>query len=284
MNALRFLRPLQGPQLLICLLATCAGSCFAQTNYVIPVVTIRATDPFASFSGDTGAFTVFRDGSTNQMLNIYYRIGGTASNGVDYTQIPNWVVIPAGVRTNSITISPINNGQTNTETVLLQLAQSPAVPPVNYSIGIPSNATVYITPAGTSNIPPAVKITTPTNGSTFYTPANVQLIAVASDPDGFVTSVQFFAGTNSLGVVTNFVIVDPYGGSTTAARGFFLTWSNPPPGRYALTALAADNGGATSVSDPVNITVLQGPPPNIPPTVSILTPTNGKTFAAPANI
>src|SRR5436190_20878541 len=54
------------------------------TNYVIPVVTIRATDPLASWTGDTATFSVFRDGSTNAALNVYYLIGGTASNGVDY--------------------------------------------------------------------------------------------------------------------------------------------------------------------------------------------------------
>src|SRR6266478_6002195 len=203
MNARRFLRPLQGPQLLICLLATCAWSSFAQTNYVIPVVTIRATDPFASFSGDTGAFTVFRDGSTNQTLNIYYRIDGTASNGVDYAQIPNWVVIPAGVRANTITISPINNSQTNFETVRLTLAQPPILPPVNYLIGYPSNATVYITSNPITNIPPFVRIETPTDGATFYAPVNIPICADALDLDGYVATVEFFADTNSLGITTN---------------------------------------------------------------------------------
>src|SRR6266581_78506 len=91
------------PQLFTFLLLSVASSSFAQTNTntFLPVVTIKATDAFASYSGDTGTFTVFRDGPTNAGLNVFYRIDGTASNGVDYATIPNWIAIPAGVRTNS---------------------------------------------------------------------------------------------------------------------------------------------------------------------------------------
>src|SRR5438132_587071 len=81
-------------------LLTVASSGFAQTNTntFLPVVTIKATDAFATYSGDTGTFTLFRDGPTNDSLFVYYRIGGTASNGVDYASIPNTATIPAGVR------------------------------------------------------------------------------------------------------------------------------------------------------------------------------------------
>src|SRR5258708_8595597 len=77
-------------------LAVCCAGClvssgFAQTNGFIPVVTLRATDPFASWGGDTGTFTAFRDGPTNQTLNVFYRIAGSASNGVDCATLPNCV-------------------------------------------------------------------------------------------------------------------------------------------------------------------------------------------------
>ena len=45
-----------------------ASSSLAQTS-TVPVVTIRATDPYADCLGDTGSFTVFRAGPTNQTLN-----------------------------------------------------------------------------------------------------------------------------------------------------------------------------------------------------------------------
>src|SRR5690349_3084073 len=91
------------PILQICfsfyLLSVFAPDCTAQTT-TLPVVTIRATDPLASYSGDTGTFIVFRDGPTNADLNVFYLIGGSASNGVDYAAIGNYVMVPAGARTN----------------------------------------------------------------------------------------------------------------------------------------------------------------------------------------
>src|SRR5947209_1208935 len=85
-------------RLLFSLFTTCAlllptGRGFAQTaSNTIPVVTIVATDPLASESGDTGTFTVHRAGNTNSALNVFYLIGGTASNGIDYTALPNTVL------------------------------------------------------------------------------------------------------------------------------------------------------------------------------------------------
>ena len=229
-----------------------AGVASAQST--IPVVTLVATDPVASVSGDTGTFTLFRDGDTNSTLNVYCRIGGTASNGVDYALISNWAVIPAGARSNSITITPVNNGQTNTQTVVVQLASSPLMMPVNYVIGYPSNAVVYIEGTGVKNIPPSVKIVAPTNGAAFTAPANIPIVADARDSDGSVATVEFFAGTNSLGIKTN----NPLAASPV--NPFALVWSNAPPGNYALTAVATDDGGDASTSEPVEITVRPPPP------------------------
>jgi hypothetical protein len=270
------------------LVLVAAWNGYSQIN-LIPLVTIEATQPFASWSGTTGTFTVFRDGPTNQTLNVFYLIGGTATNGVDYGKIGNWVMIPAGVRTNTITINPINTGQTNVETVVLKLSPSLLGIAQNYAIGYPDAATVYISPAGVTNIPPNVRIFAPTNGAVFFSPPYIELAAFAWDPDGFVTSVEFFAGSQSLGVVSNGVIVDPPfpDGAGPGSRALFLTWSNPPPGSYVLTAKATDNGGASTVSDPVNIMVSQGPPPpptNFPPLVRIASPANGAIFRAPVNV
>lgn len=257
------------------------------TNYLIPVVTIQATTPLASWPGTAGTFTVFREGPTNATLNVFYLVGGSASNGVDYATISNWVTIPAGVRTNTITVSPINSGQTNIETVVLKLAESPLMSPINYYIGYPSSATVFITPAGITNLPPLVKMFSPTNGAVFFSPTNIRLAALASDPDGSVYNVEFFAGTNSLGVVSGGAILDPPfpDGTGPGARAFFLVWSNVPSGDYTLTARATDNGGASTISAGINISVQLGPPPtNIPPVVKIEIPQNGWTFSIPVNI
>ncbi len=267
-------------------LLTCgwAGMGFAQIAVTspIPVVTIQATTPLATWTGSSGAFTLFRAGPTNFTLNVFYLIGGTATNGVDYKPIGNWAIIPAGSGTNSVQINPINLGQTDIRTVILKLAPSPLMIPVNYEIGSPSQDTVFIVPPGVTNVPPQVAIATPASGATFYTPVDIPMCAAARDLDGFVATVEFFANGNSLGIKTN----NPL--SASPVNPFCLIWSNAPGGAWALTAKATDNGGASTLSDPVNINVLPGPPPppptNIPPVVRIVSPPNGALFHAPVDI
>jgi glucuronoarabinoxylan endo-1,4-beta-xylanase len=95
--------------------------------------------------------------------------------------------------------------------------------------------------AAPGNQPPAVQITSPTNGAVFAANASIPLAASASDPDGTVARVEFFAGATKLGEATN--------------APWSLTWSNAPAGVYSLTATATDNGGAVANSAAVPITV-----------------------------
>jgi hypothetical protein len=272
----------------------------------IPVVTIQATDPTATWSGTPGVFTVFRAGNAAPALNVYYEIGGTAVNGVDYQTIGNWVQIPSGVLSGDIVIHPINRGESTDKTVTLTLTNSPALSPagsaipVNYIIGNPSSATVDITPGPLTNIPPEVSLVFPADGATFYTPINLPIVACASDVDGSVVSVEFFENGVSLGTVSNSpspVILPAIPGSFPPMppippyRPFVLVWTNVPPGtNVLLTAKATDNGGASTTSEPVSITVHPGPPPppppptNLPPVVRITSPADGATFRAPVNL
>jgi len=266
----------------------CGAKISAQTagSGTVPVVTIQATDPVAT-PVSPGLFTVFRHGNTNLTLNVYYQIGGTASNGVDYALISNWVTISAGATSNSIAVSPIKNAASSAaETVILQLAPSPLMSPlipINYEIGVPSNAVVYVENNGTTNLPPAVSIFEPNNGAVFYTPTNIQLVAKAGDSNGSVTNVEFFAGATDLGPGTP-VVLDPLVGGGGTGLVYLFNWQNVPPGNYPLTAVATDNCGASATSAVVNITVLPGPPPNQPPVVRIISPPNGETFWSPVNI
>jgi hypothetical protein len=95
-------------------------------------------------------------------------------------------------------------------------------------------------------LPPNVSIITPANGSTFSTPVNFTVTADASD-DGTITSVEFYAGETFLGFANN----APYS----------ITVTNLTEEGYALTAKAYDNTGLSTVSAPVNITVVDPNPP-----------------------
>jgi hypothetical protein len=246
----------------------------------------------ATWGGNPGVFTVERNGNPTPQLLVWYAIGGTASNGVDYQAISHWVEIPSGVRFSDIIIWPTNmmaNPVNFTKTVILTLTNSPLLIPVNYSIGSPSSATVTIFPGPDTNNPPLVDIPYPTDGEKFWTPVNIPIVAVARDVDGSISNVEFFADGVSLGIVTNPVTILPAMSGEPALPQmppygpFVLVWSNAPPTNHILTAKATDTGGASTVSDPVNITVLPGPPPTTP-IVRITSPPSGSVFHQPINL
>ena len=86
MKMMRLLWPLYGILLAVCLLQTGAGISYASTP-TVPIVTIQATDPSATWSGNPGVFTVFRQGYLWEPVTVYYQISGTALNGMDYQMI-----------------------------------------------------------------------------------------------------------------------------------------------------------------------------------------------------
>ena len=94
------------------------------------------------------------------------------------------------------------------------------------------------------NTPPAVTLTSPTSGSAFTAPASVALSATASDAEGAVTKVQFYAGTTLIGE------------DTTAP--YAMTWSNVAAGAHVLVAKATDAAGATATSNAIGVTVAAG--------------------------
>ncbi len=265
-----------------CLVWGMAGASLAQTSFsnTVPIVTVDATAPFAAGPANPGVFTVFRAGSTNEALNVWYELGGSASNGVDYVVLsPNLVAMPAGVTSNTVIIWPLTNSVSPvTKTVILALTNSPLVPPVGYEIGSPSAAVVYLL---SSNSPPWFAITSPQSEAVFYTPTNIFITASMGYSYGFPTNLEFFAGTNDLGRGVLEPIAEPaFPWNIT----WSFVWSNSPPGHYALTAVASFANYAPLTTPPVDITVLQGPATNWPPTVRIFNPTNGETFKAPASV
>jgi len=106
---------------------------------------------------------------------------------------------------------------------------------------------------GGENQLPSVSLTAPTNGANFNAGAPIAISANASDADGSVQRVEFFAGSASLGVDTS----EPYG----------VTWNNAPVGTHTLTAVATDDDNASRTSAAVSITVRENAdvtPPSVP--------------------
>ena len=125
----------------------------------LPTVTVAATDANAAEAAtpNTGIFTVSRTGSTAAALTVNYTVGGTATNGTDYTTIPTSVVIPAGSASATITVTPIDDtASEGNETVVVTLSSS-----ASYTVGSPSAATVTI---ADNDVAPAASIALSFNG------------------------------------------------------------------------------------------------------------------------
>ncbi|WP_074407874.1 Ig-like domain-containing protein [Aquimarina megaterium] len=104
-----------------------------------------------------------------------------------------------------------------------------------------TSSVINITVNGVNNTPPTVAITSPNNNDSFNEGTSISITANASDSDGTITKVEFFNGTTKLGEDTS----SPYA----------YTISNASVGNYTLTAKATDNGGATSTSSAISISV-----------------------------
>jgi hypothetical protein len=208
---------------------------------------------------------------------VYYEISGTASNGVDYQKLTGNVTIPEGAQSADVVVDPIDDNLVeDTETVTLTLlptcpqclfSNPPCLPPQGtncYPIGPDNKAVAYIRDNDTtqSNVPPTVRLISPQNGEVFTAPTNITLRANAQDrEDGVNLKVEFFEAAHSLGVGTFIPGLCP------VCPFYALIWSNVPPGQYTLTARATDSAGASSVSEPVRITVTES---NRPPAVNIV--------------
>ena len=120
--------------------------------------------------------------------------------------------------------------------------------------------------AQNTNAPPEVRIVWPRNNCAdswrFQYITCLKIKALANDPDGTIAQVQFFRDATLIGVATN--------------APFEIVWE-PPTGFHYLKAVAFDNLGATSESEPVAIVLTEREPSRF----EIKSPPSGSVFAAP---
>lgn len=127
----------------------------------------------------------------------------------------------------------------------------------------------WVNPAG-GNLPPLVSIGQPGNGAVFNQGEPITIAATASDSDGHVARVEYYANGAQIGE------------STAAPHG--MVWTTATAGNWSLTAIAIDNGGAQGTSAAVAVTVNPTGPTNLPPSVALDAPADGASFAAGAAI
>ena len=113
------------------------------------------------------------------------------------------------------------------------------------------------------NQAPKVRIVNVGCDDDLIAPADITITADASDADGSVKSVRFFAGSTSIGNETK--------------APFSVKWRAVSAGTYALTAVATDNSGAETTSAAVMVTVKK----NGLPSVRMTAPSAGASFIEP---
>jgi Ca2+-binding RTX toxin-like protein len=214
-------------------------------------VTLAVSPSSVTEDGTTNlVYTFTRSGVTTNALTVNYSIGGTATNGNDYTSIPTSVTFAANSATATVIVDPTADTTVESdETVALTLATG-----TGYTVGTPNAATGTINNDDTSVTlavsPSSVTEDGTTNLVYTFTRSGVTTNALTvnytvegtatngSDYTSIPTSVTFAANS-----ATATVIVDPTADTTVE-----------PDETVALT-LATGTGYTVGTTTPVTGTI-----------------------------
>jgi O-glycosyl hydrolase len=111
-----------------------------------------------------------------------------------------------------------------------------------FAVEVPPDSVFTLTGFDPAKTGLSIWLINPTNQARFEGPATVPIQARVLATTNAVESVEFFSGTNSLGVSTN----PPYS----------IVWSNVPGGIYAVSASASNSLGNVVTSPTVQIAVV----------------------------
>ncbi|MUP45431.1 hypothetical protein E0K83_06685, partial [Gramella sp. BOM4] len=212
-----------------------------------PVVSITAPVDGARFIAP-GDILITADASdTDGVITQVEFLEGTNSLGIDTDGSDGWSVSWTGVWAGSYTLTAVATDDDLTS----------------------STSEIVTITVEDPNVLPTISITSPLNNDTFTAPAEILITADAADSDGAISQVEFFEGTNSLGV------------DTDGSDGWSVNWTGVSASNYKLTAIATDDDLESTTSEIVSITVED---PNVLPTVVITSPLETDSFTAPADI
>lgn len=237
---------------------------FEAASFAAPCnISVTATDADASEAGSgTGTFTITRTGPTTDPLTVNYTVGGTATNGTDYTALTGTATIPAGSASTTVTVTPTDDAAVEgneTVTITLTAGACGPVAPTSATVTIadndlagcsvtisatdatatetgPTTATFTVTRSGSTAAPATITYTvggTATSG-TDYTPLTGSVTIPAGQTSATITVTPIddaaLEGTESV------VITLTGGACTVGATG-------------TANATIIDNEGAVAASD-----------------------------------
>jgi hypothetical protein len=238
-----------------------AGTNATATRLSPPVpltVSVEATDDSATEAGlDPGTLTFTRSGGNPAAaLSIFYTIGGTATNGNDYSATGSVVSIPAGQTSATVTITPFaDNLAEGSETMTVTIN-----PHNNYTIGTPNTATVTISDSvATVNVTAADAAAsepgTDTAMFTFTRTAGGNAAAALSifyTIGGTATNGNDYSATGSTVVIpanqtSATVIITPFADNLVEGAETMSVTINP----HNAYAIGAQNAAAITIADSV---------------------------------
>ncbi len=187
---------------------------------------------------------------------------GTSAKTVDYLTCNNRASVIAQENAYRVSVGVSDPTQTNTGNMVVTLNRSAVAvlscdtnitvsqlsPTVQLNVNVKGlrGQTVHALLAYSTNTPPIINLTAPTNGSFWYGgPITLSASATDYDPGGSVVKVEFFADGSKLGEDTS--------------MPWQFTWTNPPGGFHTLTARATDNKGLTADAAAIGIEVFPSP-------------------------
>lgn len=226
--------------------ALAAGGGPDDVGPALPVVSLAATTPL-TFENTTkpGVFTFTRTGDTSGPLTVQYAISGTATNGIQYTNIATSVTIPAGTNQATVQIWPIDFSFSElTRSVILTVAGDPG-----YYVSDTGSATVTIE---NNDIAPAAIAATADNALQTTQLNLVDVWFAVPVAPASATNIANYTLNNAPGVnITNAVIRTNYNVGVT------LWLDNPVPPGATLTVSGVQDlsGHSATATIPVNLRV-----------------------------
>ncbi len=173
---------------------------------------------FASPANITITADVFDTDGTVSLVEFYNgitKIGSSLAAPYSFT----WNNVLAGNYTLTVVATDNLNAKTISSAILISVTASTQA----------------------SNRHPFIKISNPRKGISYDNMSSIEIDAVASDPDGTISMVEFYNGTEKLVELTS----APY----------TYIWKDVLPGSYSITAIATDNLGDTTASEPIEFVV-----------------------------
>ncbi|QJE98939.1 Calx-beta domain-containing protein [Luteolibacter luteus] len=240
-------------------------------------VAVSAYNSSAAEGGSSGKFYISRTG-TSGALTVNYLLGGTATNGVDYTGLSGSVEIPDGSLGAVVTFTPVNDSLAEgTEKVTLSI-----VPGATYGVDRPDSAILEI--ADNETMPLTVGFQNSTTPTSEQPGANgefrdIPVVLSASSANTVTVDYVAGAGSSAAGDDVDWAFVDAGAGNAiipggtltfapgTTTQNIRIRVKNDGVAEQAETAVielrAAYQAGLTSGLNKNSVLIFDGPTPTL---------------------